>query len=77
MITYKYKIQNTIDIASVLKQYNSVVRFAYNRFQEGLSQSQVEKYVKDTMNNIDTLDASIIKCAVSKAKDIKKENVVF
>jgi len=77
MITYKYKIQNTIDIASVLKQYNSVVRFAYNRFQEGLSQSQVEKYVKETMNNIDTLDASIIKCAVSKAKDIKKENVVF
>jgi IS605 OrfB family transposase len=77
MITYKYKIQNTIDIASELKQYNSVVRFAYNRFQEGLSQSQVEKIVKETMNNIKDLDASIIKCAVSKAKDIKTDNIIF
>lgn len=77
MITYKYKIQNKIDIDNIMKQYNNVIRYAYNRFQEGLSQSQVEQIIKDNMNNINDLDASLIKCAVSKAKDIKDEKIIF
>ena len=77
MITYKYKIQNQIDIDSYLRQYNNVLRFAYNRFGEGLSQSQVESMVKEKMNNIDLLDASVIKCAVSKASSIQNDKIIF
>lgn len=79
MITYKFKIQNHINIDDYIRQFNNVIRFAYNRFQENkrLSLSDVEKIVKSKMNNIEILDASLIKVAVNKAKSIKKENIIF
>ena len=79
MITIKLPIQNKIDISNYFNQWNSVVRFAYNRFHDDdtLSQSDVEKLVKSTMNNIDLLDASLIKSAVDKAKSIKQDKVIF
>ena len=79
MIAYKFDIQNKIDISSYIREYNNVVRFSYNRFQENpnLSLSDVEILVKSTMNNLDNIDASIIKVAVNKAKSIKDEKVIF
>jgi len=80
MITYKYKIQNKIDISNQLIQYNNVIRFAYNRFKEekDISQAHVEQKVKKIMNNIDSLDASIIKCAVSKARSLEiNKKIIF
>jgi len=79
MVVYKFKIQNKIDISNYLDQYNNVLRFAYNRFQKntGIRQPEVEKAVKDTMKNVELLDASLIKMAVSEAKNLKKERIVF
>ena len=79
MLTIKCKIQNKIDISDYLKQYNNVLRFAYNRFQDetDLSLSQCENAVKSIMKNIDLIDASLIKCAVGKANSIQDEKILF
>lgn len=79
MITYKFKIKNKIDIIDYVKQFNNVVRFSYNRFRENpkAKLSDIENLVKSKMNNIDSLDASLIKTAVNKAKSIKKPNIIF
>jgi IS605 OrfB family transposase len=76
MITIKLPIE-PIDITNYLHQYNCVVRFAYNRFQEELKQSEVEQQVKSRMNNIDLMDASLIKSACDSAKGLTEEKVIF
>ena len=76
MITIKLPILK-IDITDYLNQYNNIVRFAYNRFQEGLIASEIERSVKSTMNNIDLMDASLIKSAVDNARCLKKEKIIF
>ena len=84
MITIKLKLkekQNGYDI--LLKQFNNVIRFAYNRYSDNkgnIKDSDVANIVKSTMNNIQQLDASIIEFAVNKAKDIyksKKQKIIF
>ena len=56
MITIKLKLkekQNGYDI--LLKQFNNVIRFAYNRYsdnQGNIKDSDVANIVKSTMNNI-------------------------
>jgi hypothetical protein len=80
MIAYKFKIQNKINIDDYIRQFNNVIRFSYNRFQENskLSLSQVEKIVKQKMNNIDLIDSSLIKVAVNKSKGKhNKKNIIF
>jgi hypothetical protein len=64
-----------IDISKYQKQFNNIARFAYNRFQEGKTQSQIEKLVKSTMNNIDLMDSSLIKSAVDSVKQIKNQKL--
>jgi len=78
VITIKLPIQT--NITQYLKQYNNIVRFAYNRYQEGndYKQSDIEHIVKRKMNNIALMDASFIKAAVDKAKHLKdKPKVIF
>ena len=60
MITIKLPVQNKIDMSNYLNQWNSVVRFAYNRFHDddNLSLNEVERLVKSIMNNIDLREFS-------------------
>jgi hypothetical protein len=78
MLTIKLPIINEIDVTQYQKQYTNIVHYAYKRYQEGLTLSEVEQSVKDTMNNIELMDASLIKAACDKAKSLtKKEKVIF
>lgn len=78
MITIKLKLENRIDITNYCKQYTSVFNFAYNRFQEGLTLTQIGRKVKLTMNNINLMDASLIHSACNKVKQIKdRKNVIL
>jgi hypothetical protein len=80
MISYKYDIQNTVDISKYQKPFNNVVRYAYNRFQENqnLSVDQIVRLAQENMNHIETLDFSLIRYAVVKATSLKdKHNVIF
>ncbi|MEE8565569.1 MAG: hypothetical protein V3S79_04180, partial [Candidatus Thermoplasmatota archaeon] len=80
MITYKYKIQNDIDIVEWLKPFNNVVRYAYNRFIEDpdISIDSVVRLVQNNMNHIEILDFSLLRYAVLKASSLKgRDNVIF
>jgi hypothetical protein len=84
MITYKYKIQNPIDISKNLQPYNSVVRYAYNRFRELInagenpSVDEIVRIVQKNMKHIEALDFTLIRYAVLKAASLKeKEKVIF
>jgi len=63
----------------LLDQYNNVIRFSYNRIiKDGITkQSDLEHVVKDTMSNIDCLDASWIKCAVKQATDLQRDKKMY
>lgn len=78
MITIKLPLLENIDITKYQQQYTNIVHYAFNRYQEGLKLSEVEKSVKSNMNNLDLMDASLIKSACDKAKSlIKKGKVIF
>ena len=84
MITYKYKIQNQIDISKYLQPYNNVVRYAYKRFRELLaigvnpSVDEIVRIVQSNMKHIEVLDFTLIRYAVLKASSMKeKEKVIF
>lgn len=77
MLTIKLKLEEAIEVNDYLNQYNNIVRFAYNRFQEDNSLSEVERQVKAKMNNIGLMDASFIKAACDNARCLKDPKVVF
>lgn len=60
IITLKAKI-NTIsnDILPFQRQFNNVVKWAYNRFKEGKSRTDVFGLIRDNnVNNVDLLDVT-------------------
>jgi len=79
MITYKFGHKTKLDIDDYIRQYNNVIRFSYNRFQENpeYKLNEVEDIVKDKMLNIELLDATMVKVAVMKGNSIKREKVIF
>lgn len=46
IITIKLPIQNNINLTERLKLYNSIVRFSFNRYQDGLNQKEIRVLVK-------------------------------
>ena len=74
MITIKLKLKDTFDEVELIKQFNNVIRFAYNRYVDGniKKDSEVVRLVKSTMHHIDKLDSAMIGWAVKKAKNIFK-----
>lgn len=79
MITIKK--QHNLDspeIFKLLNSFNNVVRFSYNRrVKDGVNKlSDLEKLAK-SMNNIDELDASWIKCAVKKSTELQTNKKLY
>ena len=72
MISIKCKIKNNIEIDAYLHQFNNVMRFAYNRFCEGLDFLSVYHKCNKELKNKELLDASFIESAVTKAQWIFK-----
>ena len=82
MITYKFKISNKLPdyFNDYIREYSSVIRFAYNRFREDPSRkaSEVCGIVKTTMTNLKYIDVSIMQMAVNKAEEKKSTpDIVF
>ena len=79
MITIKLKLEETIDITDYMRQFTSVYRYAYNRFNEGMTQIEVRR-LANKLNNIGLLDANLVQDAVDSARSLVKEvggKVVF
>lgn len=71
MISVKCKITNNPEIADYIRQFNSVVRFAYNRFTEKLSKNDVYRACHE-LKNIELIDDCFKDFAVMKAQQIFK-----
>lgn len=74
MKTIKLKIMNSIDLNYELRTYNSVVRFAYNRFHDGGSVK--EKDVRSQVNQLfkGKLNSWLLQCAIKEGKSIQERN---
>lgn len=65
---------NSIDLDYELKTYNSIVRYAYNRFHEDDSLS--EKDVREQVNYIfkGKINSWLLQCGIKDAKSIQERN---
>ncbi len=72
MVSVKCKIKNTIEIDDYTRQFNNVLRYAYNRFCEKLDFLSVYHKCNKELKNKELLDASFIESAVNKAQWIFK-----
>ena len=66
MKTIKLKIKNEVNFTKELKIFNSVVRYSFNRFQEGLK----EKEVRDKVKKLFKSNSWFLQCAIGKGKQI-------
>ena len=73
MKTIKLPYKTTEDLEPILRQYSSVVRYAYNRFHEGMEKKEVIYSCKN-MNNIDLLVSYLFYCAIDDGNDVYKRN---
>lgn len=72
MISVKCKIKNEIQIDNYICQFNNVLRYAYNRFCDGLDFLSIYHKCNKELKNKDLLDASFVESAVNKAQWIFK-----
>lgn len=77
MKTIKLKIMNQFDCAEEFRLFNSILRFSYNRFKEGLK----EKEVRSRCRDIFKANSWFVQCAIKEGKAVcerfKQEKVVF
>ena len=79
MITVKLPItcsnETKEQIKLVQRQQNCVVRWAFNRFHEGLNEKEIRVLSKE-LNNINNLDSWLIQSGIGKANDLYKTGKV-
>lgn len=81
MISVKLKILNSPQnlLSDYYRQYNNLKRWAYNRFGEGLSVTEVYHRSKE-LNNLEKLDMSFKEMAIFEAKEIfdkRESGIIF
>lgn len=65
MKTIELKITNDVDVLKLQRDFNAEVRYAFNRFQEGLKEKDVRYKCKDTFNNEKSW---FLQCAIKDAQ---------
>ena len=77
MKTIKLKIMNEFDCAKELKLFNSIVRFSYNRFKEGLKEIEVRAECRKFFK----ANSWFVQCAIKEGKAVfeksKGKKVIF
>ena len=78
MITIKLPYTSSNEMKELLflcrKQYSSVLRWAFNRYEDGMSQKNIRQLSK-TLKNIDLLDSWYIQCAIMEAETLYKNKI--
>lgn len=73
MITIKLPIQNKIEITNYLKEFNSCIRFSYNRFVDGLNEKDIRQLIKSKNMFSKLLDTWFIQCAIKEGRSWYKK----
>ncbi len=80
MKTIKLPYKTTENLEPILRQYSSVVRYAYRRFLKGKTEKEVRNLTKQK-DSIDLLPYWIFQCGIKDAENIYKksgnEKVIF
>lgn len=78
MLTIKLPIQNKINTIDLMREYNSCMRYSYNRFKDGMPEKDIRHDIKakELFKNIDSW---FVQCAIQEAKICveNNKNVVF
>ena len=77
MKTIKLKIKNKINLTKELKEFNSIVRFSFNRFQEGLKEKEVRNKVNSLFKNNCWFNQCAIKVGQQLFKKHKNKHIIF
>ncbi len=70
MKTVKLTIRNKIDVLDDMRVFSSIVRVAYNRYQDGMGEKEVRAYC----NNLFATNRWFIQCAIKEAAVLYKLN---
>lgn len=77
MKTIKLKIKNKINLTKELKEFNSIARFSFNRFQEGLKEKEVRSKVNELFKNNCWFNQCAIKVGQQLFKKHKDKHIIF
>lgn len=75
-IKYEVDENNKSTILSYVKKYNNVLRFTYNRVQEGITSTKELTKLQKNMNNV-FIDSHFKNSAIYEAKAIENDKIVF
>ena len=78
MKTIDLKIINDVDLLKLQKNFNSIVRYTFNRFQEGLKEKEVRYMTQTIFSNEKSW---FLQCAVKDGQSIynkfKNQKIIF
>ena len=77
MKTIKLKIKNEVNLTKELKEFNSIVRYSFNRFQEGLKEKEVREKVNSLFKNNCWFNQCGIKVSQQLFKKHKDKHIIF
>ena len=77
MKTIKLKIKNEVNLTKELKEFNSIVRFSFNRFQEGLKEKEIRSKVNSLFKNNCWFNQCGIKVGQQLFKKHKDKKIIF
>lgn len=77
MKTIKLKIKNEINLIAELKEFNSIVRFSFNRFQDGLKEKEVRNKINSLFKNNCWFNQCAIKVGQQLFKKHKDKKIIF
>ena len=77
MKTIKLKIKNEVNLTKELKEFNSIVRFSFNRFQEGSKEKEIRLKVNELFKNNCWFNQCAIKVGQQLFKKHKDKHIIF
>ena len=77
MKTIKLKIKNEVNLTKELKEFNSIVHFSFNRFQEDLKEKEIRQLVNVLFKNNCWFNQCAIKVGQQLFKKHKNKKIIF
>ena len=73
----KLKIKNEVNLTKELKEFNSIVRYSFNRFQESLKEKEIRSKVNSIFKNNCWFNQCAIKVGQQLFKKHKDKRIIF
>ena len=77
LITYKFKYEASDEakdfILKCMKQYTSMLHYAYNRVIDGWTPKQIKDALKTQLNNVELMDSAMASCAQQQASGLNEQ----